>query len=115
MNDRNRGAAGEAPAPSRGAPRLDRPADAADTVAMTDPRAATLALLARRAPDATICPSEVARAIAADWRAAMPDVHAAVDALVDAGLVRLSWKGRPMAARSGPYRIGRGVSDPPPE
>jgi hypothetical protein len=74
---------------------------------MLDPRAATLTLLARRAPDATVCPSEVARAIAADWRGAMPAVHAAIDELVRDGLIRLSWKGQPMATRSGPYRIRR--------
>lgn len=73
---------------------------------MTDPRAATLSLLARRPAGATICPSEVARAIAPDWRDAMPAVHAAIDALVRDGLVRLSWKGKPLAMRSGPYRIG---------
>ena len=74
---------------------------------MTDPSAATLSLLARRAPGATICPSEVARAIAQDWRGAMPAVHAAVDGLVSDGLVRLSWKGHALEARSGPYRISR--------
>lgn len=75
---------------------------------MTAPaRDAILALLARRAPDATACPSEVARAITADadWRRAMPAVHAAVDALVQEGAVRLSWKGRALAVRDGPYRI----------
>jgi hypothetical protein len=44
-----------------------------------DARPATLALLAERAAEATICPSEVARALAADgadWREAMPTVHA---------------------------------------
>ena len=74
---------------------------------MTDPRAATLSLLARRAPDATICPSEIARAIAPDWRGPMPKVHAAIDGLIRDGLVRLSWKGRPLATRSGAYRIAR--------
>ena len=78
---------------------------------MTDPRAKTLSLLARRALDATICPSEVARAIAPDWRGAMPAVHAAVDGLVRDGLVRLSWKGRALATRSGPYRIGHPGDD----
>jgi len=78
---------------------------------MTDPKAVTLSLLASRAPDATICPSEVARAIASDWRGAMPAVHAAIDNLLRDGLVRLSWKGRPLATRSGPYRIGRPVGD----
>lgn len=77
-----------------------------------DPRAATLALLASRAPEATVCPSEVARALAAaagkdDWRGEMAAVHAAIDAMVAQGVVRLSWKGKPMPVREGPYRIGR--------
>ncbi|MEG3166030.1 DUF3253 domain-containing protein [Sphingomonas sp. PB2P19] len=71
-----------------------------------------MALVARRAPEATVCPSEVARALVAGfdasaWREAMPVVHAAVDQLVTEGLVRLSWKGAPLAARAGPYRIRR--------
>jgi hypothetical protein len=72
-------------------------------------RETTLALLASRSPDATVCPSEVARAIAPKeaWRDAMPLVHAAIDGLVEEGQVRLSWKGRPLAVRDGPYRIGR--------
>jgi len=78
---------------------------------MTDPRAATLSLLANRAPGATVCPSEVARAVTANWRTAMPAVHAAIDALVDEGLVRLSWKGRLLPQRAGPYRIGRPAED----
>lgn len=74
---------------------------------MTDPRAATLDLLASRAAGATICPSEVARALSPeDWRSAMPSVHAAIDGLVRDGSVRLSWKGERLVARSGPYRIG---------
>lgn len=73
-------------------------------------RAATLALLAARAREATVCPSEVARAIADGdgWRAAMPVVHAAVDELVAEGRVRLRWKGSALAGRAGPYRISRG-------
>ena len=74
-------------------------------------REATLALLDARAEGATVCPSEVARALAGaggDWREAMPRVHAAVDQLVAEGRVRLSWKGRRLAARAGPYRINRG-------
>jgi hypothetical protein len=74
---------------------------------MTEARAATLSLLARRAADATVCPSEVARAIAQDWRSAMPAVHAAVNGLVRDKLVRLSWKGQTLVMRSGPYRSGR--------
>ncbi len=74
--------------------------------------AATQALLDARAAGATICPSEVARALASaagsdDWRARMPDVHAAVDAMMADGAVRLSWKGVALPAREGPYRIAR--------
>lgn len=75
-----------------------------------DPRATVLRLLAARAPGATVCPSEVARVVAvtaADWRQAMSAVHAAADALVAEGAVRLSWKGAALMAREGPYRIGR--------
>jgi hypothetical protein len=76
-------------------------------VNVSEARRAALALLAERAAGATVCPSEVARAVGgADWRAAMPTVHAAVDALVAEGCVRLSWKGVGMRAREGPYRIG---------
>lgn len=80
-----------------------------------DARAMTLALLAARSPGATVCPSEVARAIApaGGWRAAMPIVHAAIDALCAEGAVRLSWKHQAMAARAGPYRIGRPHRDDP--
>ncbi|TFW13122.1 DUF3253 domain-containing protein [Brevundimonas intermedia] len=74
-------------------------------------REAMLALLAARAEDATVCPSEVARTVAGpagEWREAMPEVHAAVDQMVSDGLVRLSWKGGRLSVRAGPYRIGRG-------
>lgn len=67
-------------------------------------------MLAARRSNATLCPSEVARTLAGedgDWRARMGEVHAAVDGLVAAGAVRLSWKGAAMAVRGGPYRIGR--------
>ena len=77
-----------------------------------DARAATLALLAARAEGATVCPSEVARAVAAptgEWREAMPEVHAAVDQMVSEGLIGLSWKGQTLATRAGPYRINRSV------
>ena len=75
----------------------------------------TLVLLTHRAAGATICPSEVARALTADaegkpaamgWRDAMPVVHAAIDRLVTEGAVQLSWKGEVLKERGGPYRIG---------
>jgi hypothetical protein len=90
---------------------MDRHEDGQD-----DARAATLALLSQRAAGATVCPSEVARAVAAaagssDWRGGMPAVHAAIDSMVTDGLVRLSWKGEPMPARKGPYRIARAMPE----
>jgi len=72
--------------------------------------AAILALLAERAEGASICPSEAARRLAGpdgDWRAVMDRVHAAVDLMLDDGVISLSWKGRPMQKRRGPYRIAR--------
>ncbi|APZ98465.1 hypothetical protein BWQ93_08145 [Sphingopyxis sp. QXT-31] len=70
---------------------------------------AILALLADRSADASICPSEVARAISTDddWRASMPTVHTAIDALLQEGIIQLSWKGRCLEKRTGPYRISR--------
>ena len=78
----------------------------------------TLALLDRRGAGSTLCPSEVARAVAAsagkaDWRGEMPSVHVAIDSMVAEGMVRLSWKGEARPVRDGPYRIGRaGPGDP---
>lgn len=77
-------------------------------------RDATLALLEARAPGATICPSEVARVLTpaqGNWRDTMPAVHAAIDALVADGVVRLSWKSLPLPTRAGPYRIARAGDD----
>ncbi|NBW07152.1 MAG: DUF3253 domain-containing protein [Caulobacteraceae bacterium] len=80
-----------------------------------------LDLLSQRRADATVSPSEVARAVAAQegtpsaWRQAMPAVRHAVDDLMAAGEIGLSWKGEPLPVRRGPYRIGRsgGVAPPP--
>lgn len=95
--------------------RARHPNDVGDAISpeLKAAKAAAIALLAERASDATVCPSEVARTVAAKradpsgWRALMPIVHAAVDALFHANLLKLSWKGRSMAVREGPYRIGR--------
>lgn len=76
-----------------------------------------VSLLANRAADATICPSEAARALAVEnrsteWRTAMPVIHAAVDGLLPNGAVRLSWIGKTLKCRSGPYRIALGSEVP---
>ena len=77
---------------------------------MTVAEAALRALLAERAPGATICPSEAARRLAGpqgDWRAEMAAVHAAVDIMIAQGTIALSWRGEPKQKRRGPYRIAR--------
>lgn len=79
----------------------------------TDAKQVVLTRLARRARDATLCPSEVARGLAAEagepdaWRRLMPIVHDAIDELHSEGTVQLSWKGQMLPGRSGPYRIRR--------
>lgn len=78
------------------------------------PRGAILKMLSHRAPTASLCPSEAARTLAiaagtaasrVDWRDMMPSIHAAVDRLLAEGAVQLSWKGKPLMQRAGPYRI----------
>lgn len=71
--------------------------------------AAILDLLARRAGDATICPSEAARAVATDWQPLMERARAAARRLVAAGAVEITQGGRvvePSTAK-GPIRVRR--------
>jgi nucleoid-associated protein YgaU len=73
-----------------------------------------LDLLAARARDATICPSEAARAVAAaegsdDWRVLMEPARAAARRLVAAGDVEITQRGAvvdPSTAK-GPIRVRR--------
>ncbi|MEM7666404.1 MAG: DUF3253 domain-containing protein [Pseudomonadota bacterium] len=67
-------------------------------------------LLDERGVGKTICPSEAAKRLVLpheDWRLKMDEIHSAVDAMVDAGSITLSWKGQPVRQRRGPYRIAR--------
>lgn len=71
-----------------------------------------LDLLARRKEGATICPSEVARAVAADgqeWRDLMDPVRAAVGRLVDRDEVDVTQGGEvvDLATARGPIRVRR--------
>lgn len=75
----------------------------------TDAMGAIRAAIGERGAGKTVCPSEIARRLAGDagdWREHMNEVHAAVDALRAVGAVSLSWKGKPLPERNGPYRIG---------
>lgn len=69
-----------------------------------------LALLAKRRPGATICPSDAARAVSADgWRELMDDARAAAGRLVTSGDVEITQHGDvvDLAAARGPIRIRR--------
>lgn len=82
---------------------------------MTDERIAEvlLSLLEARSANSTLCPSEVARAMAPDdeavWRALMPDVRRVAAALASRGVVRVTQAGRTVDAVTarGPIRVGR--------
>lgn len=68
------------------------------------------ALLDRRAPGATVCPSEAARAVAPqDWRPLMADARAAAQRLVDAGEADVTQSGDvvDLATAQGPVRVRR--------
>lgn len=68
-----------------------------------------LAMLGQRAASATICPSDVARATAEDWRPLMEPVRRAARRLVAAGEVEILQHGSvvdPSTAK-GPIRIRR--------
>lgn len=71
--------------------------------------------LARRAPESSICPSEVARALAPHddgaWRSLMPQVREAAALLRAGGRLRITRGGRDIAPDSlhrGPIRLARG-------
>lgn len=74
-------------------------------------------LLRRRDGDATICPSEVARAVGGPvWREAMDVVRSVAAALAVDAHLEIRQRGAvvdPATAR-GPWRIGRGVRFPSP-
>jgi hypothetical protein len=67
------------------------------------------ALLAARAPGATICPSEAARRLAGDddFRPLMPLVRAAAQTLVDDGAIEVTQRGEPveLSTARGPVRL----------
>ncbi|MFD7012707.1 DUF3253 domain-containing protein [Rhodococcus sp. JVH1] len=72
------------------------------------------ALLDARADSASICPSDVARAVAPDdWRPLMEPVREAAGRLADAGEVEVTQKGAVVDPRSarGPIRIRRTRTD----
>lgn len=79
---------------------------------IADISAAIESLVGARAEGATVCPSEVARALAgADgpWRELMPAVRTAAAELVMTGRLSVTRQGKEVdaAAGGGPIRLGR--------
>jgi len=74
-------------------------------------RAAILHLLERRGPNASICPSEAARAVGGDdWRQLMEAARDAARELARLGRVQITQRGRvldPGGPWRGPIRIRR--------
>ncbi len=70
-------------------------------------RAEILALLAARGRGKSICPSEVARSLDADWRPLMPAIRAEAALLAAAGRLQVTQKGNPIdpATARGPIRL----------
>ncbi|WP_435012422.1 DUF3253 domain-containing protein [Xanthomonas arboricola] len=72
------------------------------------------ALLARRRPEQSICPSEVARALSGDearWRALMPQIRSVATDLAGRDVVQISQRGEVVDVRTvrGPVRLKRGL------
>ncbi|MEL6806921.1 MAG: DUF3253 domain-containing protein [Pseudomonadota bacterium] len=69
---------------------------------------AILVAVTSRGAGKTICPSEVARTLATEWRDVMPDVRRVGQSLADAGHIAVTQKGRPTNAleAKGPIRFG---------
>lgn len=68
----------------------------------------TLSLLANRANNATICPSEVARYLQPeDWRTLMEPVRQCVRVLAEEGIVEITQRGEAVDPKNfkGPIRI----------
>lgn len=105
----------------RGTPWWETPSPEDQRARIT---ATVLALARHRAPDATICPSDVARAIGgAGWRTLMDAVREVVTALVARDEVVVEQRGRtvprgrawkgPIRIRLGPRRRRTDVASPP--
>ncbi|MFK7876640.1 MAG: DUF3253 domain-containing protein [Paracoccaceae bacterium] len=70
--------------------------------------AAILDAAVRRGKDKTLCPSEVARAFASDWRPLMDRVRRVASDLALKGDIAVTQKGKQVDPRSarGPIRLG---------
>ncbi|MFN4193549.1 MAG: DUF3253 domain-containing protein [Tabrizicola sp.] len=69
-----------------------------------DLRAAILDMALRRGRARSFCPSEVARALAADWRRLMPEIRAVAAAMPEIRATQRGAEVDPVTAR-GPIRL----------
>ena len=71
-------------------------------------RTAILRAVAERGAGKTVCPSEVARALDAEWRALMPEVRRVAAELAAAGEIAVTQQGRKVDALKarGAIRLG---------
>ena len=67
-------------------------------------RAAILELALRRGRDRSLCPSEVAKSLAADWRALLPDVRAVAAGMPEIVATQAGIEVDPATAK-GPIRL----------
>ena len=74
---------------------------------------AILGLLAQRDAGKTICPSDAAKTLGADWRERMDEVRETAYALVDAGALEVTQGGEVVDGRSakGPIRLRLPVAE----
>ncbi|WPB58848.1 DUF3253 domain-containing protein [Xylophilus sp. GOD-11R] len=82
-----------------------------DQVANAAIETTIFSLLAQRRPGTTICPSEVARALAtdnADWRGLMPGIRQVAQSLASTNRLVFTRSGTPVDATApgGPIRLG---------
>ena len=79
---------------------------------MSDPiEAAILAAVQQRGAGRSLCPSEVARALAPEaWRPLMPAIRTAAGRLAATGALRVTQRGRPVDIETarGPVRLSLG-------
>jgi hypothetical protein len=69
--------------------------------------AAILDALAARGPGKSVCPSEIARALAADWRSLMPEIRRVAGALAAEGRLAATRRGAVVDPETpgGPIRL----------
>lgn len=91
---------------------MQRPGAADDALSDERVAEALLALVARRSPGRSICPSEVARALSPDWRHLMPRVRDVARRLAQEGHVVVT-QGREVRDADADWRGPIRIAQPP--